>query len=161
MEALTQSRCPAGLPAEWLSPCPTHPGLEVSEKRKYCDSGLSLLDFFPLSFDSVLGRKFCFTNWSFFWKMAAGRRDGDVSLLQAACAPHGGNRKPQGWKGLAGVGEPPRFPGRGCPFSREQLWLPHDPHGWWCAPGYYRGPPCPVYLNSLMVAWGLAVGTGS
>lgn len=129
LEALTQSRCPIELPVEWLLPCLTHPGLGVSERRKCQDVALSLLVFFPLSFDSALGRKFCFANWSFFWKMGAGRRGRDVSLLQATCAPHGGNRKPQGRKGLAGVGEPVHFLEGGAGFQREQLWDPWDPDG--------------------------------
>ena len=77
-------------------------------------------EFFPL-LRQCFGQKILFHEPEFLLETAAGRRGVDVSLLRAPCALHGGNRKPQGRKGLAGLGEPVPFLEGGASFQTEQL----------------------------------------
>ena len=115
LEALTQSRCPTRLPTEWLSPCPAHPGLGVSGRRKCHDSGLSPLDFPPSPSTVFWAESFVSQTGVSFGKWQLTRGVGMCPSCSSLCSS-GGNRKPQGWKGLAGVGDPLCFLERGAGF---------------------------------------------
>ena len=104
---------PGRVASQGLSSCQTSPGLGVSKIRKWYDSGLSLLDFSPFSFDSVLGRKSCFANWSFSWKMAVDGRGMKMPLLLAACAYSWREQKTSGLDGAGWGGGEPVFLGGG------------------------------------------------
>lgn len=78
-----------------------------------------------------------------------------MSLLEGACALRGENRKPQGWKGLAGVGESLCFLEGGAGFP-ERAAVASLGHGWMvvCPPPpqsparCYQAPP-PALLSEL------------
>lgn len=155
-EALPCSRRPEWFPTEWLSPCRAHPGLGVSEIRKWHGSGLCLLDFPPplIVFweENFVHKRVCFGTW---WLAGCVWRGPSYRQPVLFMEREGGFR---GWRGRW-CGESP------CVFWwGERCWFPESNWdvsrtGGDVSTGARRAPTA-VYLNSV-VGWGLAVGAVS